>query len=146
MQWDDYFIHQTGDTLDTVANKSESFMDRTWFGGHGPDGRTDIAAGLGAYPNVSSHGVIDGSFCVQGYDDRHGLDRGPLLIEGETGDFNRNNTLATLRRDRSSDDDRWHFDIQDRLVELTLNGAKAVGLVNNVCGPREGWVYNPTLN
>lgn len=365
-KFDDYFIHQTGDTIDTVANKSESFMDRCWFGCHGLDGRTYIAAGLGTYPNVSGHGVIDGSFCVirdgvqynfrasrhishesnetdrnnshvgplsveiiepmkrqrfslganphgisgsidftarvapflynkldvpshpmthftqmgyfdgsitiggetielnryvgvrdrtwgvrgkglmrhveayfwimghfedcvlnftffhvpvdgndykledgavmyddgrvvrlvnvrhnfhfdedttsqgstrvwsqaeweftdehgkvwtleakgihapfynagQGYDDRHGLDRGPLLVEGETWDFNRNSTLDTLRRDRSGDDDRWHFDIQDRLADLSLNGQKGVGLVNNVCGPREGWRYNPTL-
>lgn len=364
--WDDYFIHQTGDTLDTVADRSEHFMDRCWFGCHGQDGRTYIAAGLGTYPNVSGHGVIDGSFCVirdgvqhnfrasrhishdgsatdrnnstvgplsieviepmkrlrfsleenphgisgsidftaraapflynkldvpshpmthftqmgyfdgsitiqgetvelnryvgvrdrtwgvrgkglmrhveayfwimghfeefslnftffhvpvpgndyvledggimhddgrvtrlvkarhrfhfdedttapgstrlwsraeweftdengkiwrleakgiqqpfynagQGYDDRHGLDRGPLLVEGETWDFNKNSTLADLRNSRSGDDDRWHFDIQDRLVELNMNGAKGVGLVNNVCGPREGWAYIATL-
>lgn len=363
-KWDDYFIHQTGDTLDTVGVKDTNFMDRCWFGCHGQDGRTYIAAGLGTYPNVSGHGVIDGSFCVirdgvqhnfrasrhishdgietdrnnsnvgplsveilepmrhqrfslaenefgisgsieftaraapflynkldvpshpmthftqmghfngeltiegeqislrqyvgvrdrtwgvrgkglmrhvetyfwimahfddfslnftffhvpvpgnnylledgaimhddgrvtrlvkcrhnlhfdddttapgstrvwseaewefedeqgkiwslsakgiqlpfynagQGYDDRHGLDRGPFLMEGERWDFRQNSTLQSLRR--SGDDDRWHFDIQDRLVEVILNGAKGVGLVNNVCGPREGWTYNPTI-
>ncbi|MEJ7935852.1 hypothetical protein WG907_16555 [Sphingobium sp. AN558] len=363
-QWDDYFIHQTGDTIDTVADISEHFMDRCWFGCHGQDGRTYIAAGLGTYPNASGHGIIDGSFCVirdgvqhnfrasrhishegnetdrsnstvgplsieiiepmkrqrftlgenphglsgsidftaraapflynkldvpshpvthftqmgyfdgsitigdetiklnryvgvrdrswgvrgkglmrhveayfwimghfdncslnftffhvpvadndflladgaimhddgretrlvkarhrshfdedttapgstrlwsraeweftdehgkiwtleakgiqmpfysagNGYDDRHGLDRGPLLVEGESWDFNQPDTLKSLRR--SGDDDRWHFDIHDRLAELTLDGVKGVGLVNNVCGSREGWAYVPTL-
>lgn len=362
-EWDDYFIHQTGDTLDVVPEKNENFMDRCWFGCHGQDGRTYIAAGLGTYPNVSGHGVIDGSFCVirdgiqhnfrasrhikhegmttdrnnsvvgplkietvepmkrhrfslgdnpfgisgtidftarvapylynkldvpshpmthftqmgwfdgeitiegetvalnryvgvrdrtwgvrgkglmrhveayfwimghfddfslnftffhvpvpgnnylledgaimhddgrvtrlvkalhrfhfdedtaqpgstrtwgraeweftdetgktwlletggihmsfynagQGYDDRHGLDRGPLLIDGERWDFNDPATLRSLRR---SGDDRWHFDIQDRLVKMRFNGAEGVGLVNNVCGPRDGWTYMPTL-
>ena len=32
---------------------------------------------------------------------------------------------------RSGDVDRWHFDIQDRLVELSLNGAKGVGLFDD---------------
>jgi hypothetical protein len=362
--WDDFFIHQTGATLDKVAVEDPHFMDRCWFGCHSRDGRTYIAAGLGTYPNVNGHGVMDGSFCVirdgvqynfrasrhirhdgprtdrvnstvgplaidvvepmkrhrfslgenpydisgsvdftarvapflyakldvpghpmthftqigrfdgsitigdevikldhfvgvrdrtwgvrgkgvmrhveayfwimahfddfsvnftffhvpvpgnnymlqdgaimhddgrvtrlvgarhrfhfdddttapgstrlwgkaefeltdeegrvhrleakgiqapfynagQGYDDRHGLDRGPLLVEGERWDFNRPETLPSLRP--TDDDDRWHFDIQDRLVEVSLDGREGVGLINNVCGPRDGWVYNPTL-
>jgi hypothetical protein len=362
-KYDEYFIHQTGDTIDTVAVKDLHFMDRCWFGCHSDDGRTYVAAGLGTYPNVSGHGVMDGSFCIihngvqrnfrasrhithtdtrtdrthstvgplsvqivepfkrlrfelgnnefgiggaidfearampflynkldvpqhpmthftqlgyfngnimfedskirldryhgvrdrtwgvrgkglmryveayfwimahfegfcvnfsffhvpvpgnnyrlqdgaimhddgsvtrltearhrfhfiedttrdgstrlwnrleveftdasgkawqmdmkavaypfynagQGYDDRHGLDRGALNLEGERWDFTRAETIQGLRR---TGDDRWHFDIHDQLVEATIDGIKGVGLVNNVCGPTEGWAYKPTL-
>jgi len=82
----------------------------------------------------------------QGYDDRHGLDRGPLLLDGERWDFNEPETLKSLRSGvAGGDDNRWYYDIQDRLVEVTLNGVTGVGLINNVAGPREGWAYTPTL-
>jgi hypothetical protein len=361
--FDEYFIHQTGDPIDTVADRNPHFMDRCWFGCHSEDGNLYIAAGLGTYPNVGGHGVMDASFCVlhegvqrnfrasrhivhggtatdrnvtrigpfsllivepfkrfrlelednefgisaaidfearvtpflynkldvpqhpmthftqlgrfdgqvttggrtvavkqlpgvrdrtwgvrgkglmrhveayfwvmahlegcclnftffhvpvpgnnyllqdgavmhddgsvtrlvaarhrfhftdetdragstrlwdraefefddangrtwrlearalahpfynagQGYDDRHGLDCGPLHVEGETWDLTQPETLRQLRR---TGDDRWHFDIHDRPVALTLDGVQGVGLVNSVCGPVDGWVYRPTL-
>lgn len=54
-------------------------------------------------------------------------------------------TLETIRGLRRTGDDRWHFDIHDQLIEATLNGAKGVGLVSNVCGPYQGWVYKSTM-
>lgn len=360
-EYDEYFIHQTGDSIDTVADKHPNFMDRCWFGCHSNDGNTYIAAGLGTYPNVNGHGVMDSSFCIlhkgrqvnfrasrhithdgtktdrtnsvtgpftvdivepfsrvrfgladnefgvsgvlefekrvqpflynkldvpqhpmthftqlgyftgevmfegekinidryvgvrdrtwgvrgkglmhnmeayfwvmahfegfcinftffhllgnnyiledgavmyddgrvvrltkarhkfhfaedtaregstrlwdraeieftdehgktwamdaqglaypfynagQGYDDRHGLDRGPMNLEGESWDLTHPDTIKRLRR---TGKDRWHFDIHDRLVTMSLNGVQGVGLINNVCGPVEGWVYQPTL-
>jgi hypothetical protein len=43
------------------------------------------------------------------------LDRGPLLLDGERWDFNEPKTLMSLRSGvTGGDDNRWHYDIQDR--------------------------------
>lgn len=60
--WDDYLIHQTGETMDKVGTDNAHFMDRGLFFCHDKAGSINILAGLGTYPNAN---IMDGFFCVR---------------------------------------------------------------------------------
>ena len=53
---DDLMIHQTLETLDTVASDDPRWMERFWFGVCHPDGEVGLICGLGTYPNT---GMVD---------------------------------------------------------------------------------------
>lgn len=56
-EFDDYFIHQTTDTIDHVANGDPRFQDRLYFNIHGRGGDFLVNSGIGAFPNQN---VMDG--------------------------------------------------------------------------------------
>ena len=58
---DDYLIHQTPYTLDTVFTSDRNFYDRYFFNGYARDGSVYFALAMGAYPNLDIH---DTSFCA----------------------------------------------------------------------------------
>jgi hypothetical protein len=53
---DDLMIHQTLETLDTVASDDPRWMERFWFGVCHPEGEVGLICGLGTYPNT---GMVD---------------------------------------------------------------------------------------
>ena len=53
---DDLMIHQTLDTLDSVASDDPRWMERFWFGVCDPEGKVGLICGLGTYPNA---GMVD---------------------------------------------------------------------------------------
>jgi hypothetical protein len=58
---DEYLIHQTPHTFDTVATSDRNFYDRYFFNGYKRDGSVYFAVAMGIYPNL---GIIDASFNV----------------------------------------------------------------------------------
>lgn len=58
---DDYLIHQTPHTLDTVYTSDRNFYDRYFFNGYRRDGEVYFAVAFGVYPNL---GIMDGAFAV----------------------------------------------------------------------------------
>lgn len=58
---DDYFIHQTAETIDHVATGDPRFQDRLYFNIHGRPGEFVLGFGLGVFPNQS---VMDGFVCA----------------------------------------------------------------------------------
>ncbi|MGE5595720.1 MAG: hypothetical protein ACM3S1_06740 [Hyphomicrobiales bacterium] len=56
---DDFLIHQTPYTIDTVATTDRNFYDRYFFNGYSRDGEVYFAVAMGAYPNL---GIIDAAF------------------------------------------------------------------------------------
>jgi len=58
---DDYFIHQTIDTIDHVATGDPRFQDRLYFNVHGHPGDFVLGLGLGVFPNQA---VMDGFVCA----------------------------------------------------------------------------------
>lgn len=58
---DDYLLHQTPHTFDSVATSDRNFYDRYFFNGYSRDGSVFFAAAMGVYPNLQVH---DASFCV----------------------------------------------------------------------------------
>ena len=53
---DDYLVHQTPQTVDTVYTSDRNFYDRYYFGAHTLDGSAYLMVAMGLYPNI---GVID---------------------------------------------------------------------------------------
>ena len=72
-----------------------------------------------------------------GYDGRHGLDRGPLHIEGERWDVSE--PLDT----KSSQFDDYHQP-NHREAEFQMDGEPGVGLLETAFGPAETWQYEPS--
>lgn len=60
-EFDDYFIHQTVDTIDHVANGDPRFQDRLYFNVHGHSDAFLLNMGIGAFPNQN---VMDGYVCA----------------------------------------------------------------------------------
>ena len=60
--WDEYLIHQTPETIDTVNSDDPHFMDRFHLICHNAEGTLHLQAGLGTYPNVN---VMDGFVIVR---------------------------------------------------------------------------------
>ena len=58
---DDFLIHQTPYTFDTVFTSDRNFYDRYFFNGYRRDGEVYFAVAFGVYPNL---GVMDGAFAV----------------------------------------------------------------------------------
>ncbi|MCK9519797.1 MAG: hypothetical protein M0R74_12355 [Dehalococcoidia bacterium] len=58
---DDYLIHQTPYTIDTVFTTDRNFYDRYFFNGYLRDGEVYFAMAMGVYPNL---GVFDAAFSV----------------------------------------------------------------------------------
>lgn len=58
---DDYLIHQTPYTIDTVFTTDRNFYDRYFFNGYRRDGEVYFAVAMGLYPNM---GVFDAAFSV----------------------------------------------------------------------------------
>jgi hypothetical protein len=58
---DDYLIHQTPYTFDTVFTSDRNFYDRYFFNGYARDGSVYFAVAMGIYPNL---GIMDGTFNV----------------------------------------------------------------------------------
>ncbi|MEX0782333.1 MAG: hypothetical protein WD557_06755 [Dehalococcoidia bacterium] len=58
---DDFLIHQTPHTFDTVATSDRNFYDRYFFNGYRRDGDVYFAVAMGLYPNL---GVMDAAFSV----------------------------------------------------------------------------------
>jgi hypothetical protein len=58
---DDYLIHQTPHTFDTVFTSDRNFYDRYFFNGYRRDGEVYFAVAFGTYPNM---GIMDGAFSV----------------------------------------------------------------------------------
>ena len=73
-----------------------------------------------------------------GYDGRHGLDRGPLHIEGERWDVSQ--PLDT----KSPQFDTYHQP-NHREAEFQLDGEPGVGLLETAYCPDEKWQYIPSL-
>jgi hypothetical protein len=67
---DDLMIHQTLDTLDTVASDDPRWMERFWFGVCHPDGEVGLICGLGTYPNT---GMVDALALVASPGRQHNL-------------------------------------------------------------------------
>lgn len=60
-EFDDYFIHQTIDTIDHVASTDPRFQDRLYFNVHGKSDAFLLNLGIGAFPNQN---VMDGYICA----------------------------------------------------------------------------------
>lgn len=88
---DDYLIHQTPYTIDTVGTTDRNFYDRYFFNGYRRDGEVYFAMAMGLYPNL---GVFDAAFATvyQGKErfvrasralgsDRMDSGAGPLRVE-----------------------------------------------------------------
>lgn len=58
---DDFLIHQTSHTFDTVFTSDRNFYDRYFFNGYRRDGDVYFAVAMGLYPNL---GIIDAAFSV----------------------------------------------------------------------------------
>ena len=58
---DEYLIHQTPHSFDTVFTSDRNFYDRYFFNGYRRDGSAYFALAMGVYPNL---GVIDAAFSV----------------------------------------------------------------------------------
>lgn len=58
---DDFLVHQTPHTFDTVFTSDRNFYDRYFFNGYARDGSVYFAVAMGVYPNL---GIIDGAFNV----------------------------------------------------------------------------------
>ena len=58
---DEYLIHQTPYTFDTVGTSDRNFYDRYFFNGYRRDGEVYFAVAMGQYPNL---GVFDCAFSV----------------------------------------------------------------------------------
>ncbi len=63
-KWDDYFVHQMGETLSVVENDDPRWFDRAYFGIYDREGRFFLVTGIGTYPNAGDAGVMDGYACV----------------------------------------------------------------------------------
>jgi hypothetical protein len=53
---DDYLVHQTPYTVDTVGTSDRNFYDRYYFNAHTLDGEALLIVAMGLYPNI---GVLD---------------------------------------------------------------------------------------
>jgi hypothetical protein len=88
---DDYLIHQTPQTMDTVFTSDKNFYDRYFFNGYSRDGSAFFAVAMGVYPNLgvidaAISTVVDGKQRVVRASRRLGEDRmntsvGPISIE-----------------------------------------------------------------
>jgi hypothetical protein len=58
---DEYLIHQTPYTVDSVFTSDRNFYDRYYFGAYDRDGSTYMAVGMGLYPNL---GVMDAAIAI----------------------------------------------------------------------------------
>jgi hypothetical protein len=58
---DEYLIHQTPYTFDTVGTSDRNFYDRFFFNGYRRDGGVYFAVAFGTYPNL---GIMDAAFSV----------------------------------------------------------------------------------
>jgi hypothetical protein len=58
---DEYLIHQTPYTFDTVGTSDHNFYDRYFFNGYRRDGGVYFALAMGSYPNM---GIFDAAFSV----------------------------------------------------------------------------------
>jgi hypothetical protein len=72
-------------------------------------------------------------FSGGGYDGRHGLDRGPYLIEGERWDVSKQDDVASV------------FPYYSRIAEFELDGERGIGHVEAFFSQEKNWVYKPTL-
>lgn len=92
-KYDEYFIHQTGDEMDTPESSDPGFLDRLFFGCHNREGTINLAVGMGIHPNrnimdgyvilrhENSHHNLRLSRHMQGGDDRTDMRIGPLSIQ-----------------------------------------------------------------
>ena len=71
-------------------------------------------------------------FSGGGYDGRHGLDRGPLNIEGERWDVSRDADAAAV------------FPYYSRIVRFDLDGRPGIGHIEAFFNQDKDWVYKPT--
>ena len=88
---DDYLIHQTPYTMDTVFTSDKNFYDRYFFNGYSRDGSAFFAVAMGMYPNLgvidaAISTVVDGKQRVVRASRRLGEDRmdtkvGPISVE-----------------------------------------------------------------
>jgi len=58
---DEYLIHQTPYTVDSVFTSDRNFYDRYYFGAYNRDGSVYMAVAMGVYPNL---GVMDAAIAV----------------------------------------------------------------------------------
>ncbi len=58
---DEYLIHQTPHTFDTVGTSDRNFYDRYFFNGYRRDGGVYFAVAMGTYANM---GIMDAAFSV----------------------------------------------------------------------------------
>jgi hypothetical protein len=79
---------------------------------------------------ISSPAYLAGA----GYDDRHGLDRGPLHVEGEEWDV-----FEVVKSDPS------RFLYLHYVADFQLDQALGTGLIESSFGYPEDWRYEPTL-
>ena len=55
---DEYFIHQTIDTVDHVATSDPRFQDRLYFTIHGHAPEVQLSLGVGCFPNMNVMGLV----------------------------------------------------------------------------------------
>lgn len=97
---DDYLIHQTPYTFDSVFTSDRNFYDRYFFNGYQRDGGVYFAVAMGIYPN---RGIIDGAFSAV-IDGRQLVVRGSRLLGSDRMDMHvgplRVEVIEPLRRIR----------------------------------------------
>ena len=79
---DEYLIHQTPYTMDTVFTTDRNFYDRYFFNGYTRDGGVYFAMAMGSYPNM---GVFDAAFSVV-YQGKQRYVRASRAVGPERGD------------------------------------------------------------
>ena len=76
---DDYLVHQTPYTFDSVFTSDRNFYDRYFFNGYQRDGEVYFAVAFGVYPNLQ---VMDGAFSVV-HDGKQRTVRASRLHDGD---------------------------------------------------------------
>lgn len=80
---DEYLIHQTPHTFDTVATSDRNFYDRYFYNGYRRDGGVFFALAMGTYPNM---GIMDAAFSVV-VDGKEHFVRGSRLLNRDRMDM-----------------------------------------------------------
>jgi hypothetical protein len=102
---DDYLIHQTPYTMDTVGTTDRNFYDRYFFNGYRRDGEVYFAVAMGQYPNM---GVFDCAFAT--------------VLNGKERFVRASRALGTDRMDASAGPIR--VEIVEPLKKLRITVAK----------------------
>ncbi len=80
---DEFLVHQTPYTFDTVATSDRNFYDRYFMNGYRRDGGVYFALALGTYPNM---GIMDTAFSVV-VDGKQRFVRASRLLKGDRMDM-----------------------------------------------------------
>ncbi|OHD65296.1 MAG: hypothetical protein A2176_15280 [Spirochaetes bacterium RBG_13_51_14] len=88
-KYDEFLCHQTVDTFDSVATSAREWTERIWFSAHDTEGKRQLVAGFGHYPNRN---VMDAYACfvVEGktqYCVRASRELRPAIDEVRVGPF-----------------------------------------------------------